>query len=152
VVLGVLSLLGTTPFGLGNNQPALAFVLVALGYIAAFAIAARILWRSKDVPTQSVTPAEPALPGADKDIGHVATASSSISRQGAPSRAFIDTVGCVGAGAGASLGFVAVFILALNGIVNNDIWLVIGPLGGVMIGTLIAELALRSLGSARDTR
>lgn len=138
-VLAVLTLLGSTPFRLGNNQPGLLFLLLGLGFVAGFSVAARIQWRNRDAPAES------GAQRVDDDIGQVTAGLPSGNLSQAPSRATRDTLSCAGVYGGAGLGFAAILVLALNGIVGNDAWLVLGAMGGAIIGSFIAALVLRRL-------
>jgi hypothetical protein len=143
----MLSLLNATPFGLGNNQPGLLFVLLALGFGASFYIAARIQWRGSDVPAES------GGQGADDDTGQVTRGFPGTSLGQPLSRALVDVLNFVGVAGGACLGFIAIVVMAWNGIVNNDAWLLIGTTGGAFIGGCITTLVVWRLRSAaRHTR
>jgi hypothetical protein len=152
-VLAVLTLLENTPLGLRGNQPGVLFVLLGVGFVGGFAIAARIQWRNQDAPAgrdRDTIEVDPLFAGVTKGLVTVDLPEEDVSQ--APSRPIVDTVGCLGSGGGAAVGFIVIFVLALNGIVKDDLWIVIGTLGGGIIGGGVAAFVLWRMRSPGNTQ
>jgi hypothetical protein len=149
----VLTLLENTPLGLRGNQPALLFVLLGVGFAGGFVIAARIQWRNQDAPAgrdRDTIEVDPLFAGVTKGLVTIDVPTEDSSR--GPSRPMVDTVGCLGTGGGAAVGFIATFVLALSGIVKDELWIYIATVGGGIIGGGVAALVLWRMRSPRNTQ